>query len=196
MDNIDINGKLHDLHSFTGIVISTSERSNTVVSGSDSSVSNGRIKTTHSSRTTIVVNIVVRNNLGKEHHLHTDGSFVSCAVGNELRFLWMDYNDGKKYYLAVKNYTTDDVRIYDHRLRWLFENSDFSVLESDTRVGCLFLAFFLPTLFLTTLIFDFSLFTCVISILISSFIMMFFSKPSKKADEFVLETKRNLLLML
>lgn len=121
MDNIDINGKLHDLHSFTGIVISTSERSQTVVTGSDSRVSdNGHIRTKHSSQTTTFVDIVVRNNLGKEHHLHLVNWNVSCAVGNELRFFWIDLmgnwgvsHQHSKSYLAIKNYTTDEVDYLD-----------------------------------------------------------------------------------
>lgn len=128
MDNIDINGRLHDLHSFTGTVISASERSETVVTGSDSRVSdNGRIRTKHSSQTTTFVDIVVRNNLGKEHHLHLVNWNVSCAVGNELRFLWIDSMGNwavshklSKSYLAIKNYTTDEVYYLDSFIGLLF----------------------------------------------------------------------------
>ena len=92
MDNIDFNGMVYDLHGFTGTVIDTSKRSQTVYTESDSRLTdNGHIRTRHSSQTTTFDDVIVRNSLGKEHHLRLVNWNCSCGVGNELRFFWIDH---------------------------------------------------------------------------------------------------------
>ena len=128
MENIDFNGQVYDLHTFSGNVIETSKRSQTVYTESDSRViDHGHIRTTHSTRTTNFNDVVVRNSLGKEHHLKLINWNFSSTVGNEIRFFWIDHksdlkilHQNDKSYLAIKNYTTDEVVYNEDFIGMLF----------------------------------------------------------------------------
>lgn len=109
ISHIDFDGHVYDVHNFNGIVINSNKRSQTIYTESDSRMTNnGHINTRHSSRTTIFDDVIVRNHLGKEHHLRLLNWDYTCGIGNELNFYWINI-DNVKVYLMLKNYTTDEI---------------------------------------------------------------------------------------
>jgi hypothetical protein len=181
MNSIDFNGHIFDVHHFTGTVTSLNIRPP-------------------------IFPVTLRADNGKEHIIQTtDIPSFACSKGNKLKVIWVEIpsditfmngntmptclGDKRTFYLATKNYTTDQVLIYDRMLGQFFSSAytDYYVLP--------ILAFF-PICFIIYLCFKSLIISCLISIAICFFMGKASYKSKIKAEKFVIEAKRNLLLML
>ena len=180
MNSIDFNGHIFDVHHFTGTVTSLNIRPP-------------------------IFPVTLRADNGKEHIIQTtDIPSFACSKGNKLKVIWVEIpsditfmngntmpkclGDKRTFYLATKNYTTDQVLIYDGMLGQFFSSA------YDDHFIFAILAFFLIS-FISYLFFKSVIIICLIGI--ACFFMGTTSYKSKiKANKFVLEAKRNLLLML
>ena len=196
MNSIDFNGHIFDVCHFTVSVTSLNIRPP-------------------------IFPVTLRADNGKEHIIRSVRiPTFGCSKGNKLKVIWVEIpkdlshmngntlydstlvGDKRIIYLATKNFTTDEVLIHDDLLGQLYS-------ASHKTAGCLtFLAVLLSIWFgifffgaiLEIKYFNFIFKSLTISFVISVAVAVFISIPSYKssikADEFVLETKRNLLLML